>query len=52
MPAKPVFHPKPCAITALFGRDKAVIGVIHLPALPGSPAYDGQDMEAIIATAL
>lgn len=52
MPAKPVYRPKPCAIQTLFGRPKAVIGVIHLPALPGSAQYDGQEMEAIIAVAL
>ena len=52
MPAQPVFRPKPHAIETLFGRRKAVIGVIHLPALPGSPAYDGADMEDLIATAL
>ena len=50
--AAPVYRPKPNAIQALFGRPKVVIGVIHLPALPGSPEYDGQDMEAIIATAI
>ncbi len=52
MPAKPVFRAKPNAVETVFGRRKAVIGVIHLPALPGSPDYDGADMEAIIATAL
>jgi hypothetical protein len=52
MPAKPVFRPKPNAIATLFGRRKAVIGVIHLRALPGSPAYDGEPMEDIIDFAL
>jgi len=52
MPAKPVFQPKPNAIQTLFGRRKVVIGVIHLPALPGSPGYLGQEMEAIIDVAL
>ena len=52
MSSKPVFRCKPNAIEALFGRSKAVIGVIHLPALPGSPGYDGADIDAIIAIAL
>lgn len=52
MSAKPVFRPKPHAIETLFGRRKAVICVIHLPALPGAPAYEGAEMEDIIATAL
>ncbi len=52
MQAKPVFRAKPNAIEALFGRRKAVIGVIHSLALPGSPAYDGMPMEDIIAFAV
>ncbi len=52
MPAKPVFRPKPNAVATLFGRRKAVIGVIHLPALPGSPAYDGAEFEELITIAL
>lgn len=52
MASKPVFRPKPHAIEALFGRRKAVIGVIHLPPLPGSPGYDGGPMEALVVTAL
>lgn len=48
----PVFRPKPNAVAALFGRDKAVIGVVHLPPLPGSPGYDGQDIGALTALAL
>lgn len=51
MPA-PVFRPKPNAIAALFGRTKAVIGVIHLPPLPGSPGYDGRGMEALTSFSL
>lgn len=51
MPA-PVFRPKPNAVAELFGRTKAVIGVIHLLPLPGSSAYDGQSMEALTAFAL
>ena len=52
MKAAPVYRPKPNAIQALFGRLQVVIGVIHLPALPGSPDYDGQEMEDIIALAV
>ena len=52
MATKPVFRPKPNAIEALFGRRKAVIGVIHSHALPGSPAYEGAPMEDIIAFAV
>jgi hypothetical protein len=52
MPAKPVFRPKPNAIEAIFGRRKAVIGVIHSLPLPGSPAYDGMAMEEVIGFAL
>jgi membrane complex biogenesis BtpA family protein len=51
MPAQPVFRAKPNAIQTLFGRPKAVIGVIHCPALPGAPAYDGTPMATLIATA-
>jgi membrane complex biogenesis BtpA family protein len=43
-----VFRPKPHAIEAIFARRKAVIGVIHLQALPGAPAYDGAPMEDLI----
>jgi membrane complex biogenesis BtpA family protein len=48
----PVFQPKPNAIETLFGRRKAVIGVIHSRALPGSPGYDGEAVDDIIAFAL
>ncbi|MBV9811861.1 MAG: BtpA/SgcQ family protein [Acetobacteraceae bacterium] len=47
MPPAPVFRPKPHAIEALFGRRRAVIGVIHSRALPGSPGYDGEAMAAL-----
>ncbi|MBD8664691.1 BtpA/SgcQ family protein [Rhizobium sp. CFBP 8752] len=46
--AKPVFRVKPNAIEQIFGRRKAVIGVIHSLALPGSPDYDGQPISEII----
>ncbi len=50
--ATPVFRPKPHAIQALFGRRKAVIGVIHCLPLPGSPGYEGQPMEELAAHAV
>lgn len=43
----PVFAPRANAIEALFGRRKAVIGVIHAPPLPGAPRYDGAPVGGI-----
>ena len=51
-PAKPVSSSKPNAVRALSNRAKTVIGVVHAPALPGSPAYDGAPMEEIFEAAL
>ncbi|WFR98909.1 BtpA/SgcQ family protein [Rhizobium tumorigenes] len=34
-------------LVSLFGKPKAVIGVVHLMPLPGSPRYDGETVEAI-----
>lgn len=48
----PVYRAKPNAIEAIFGRRKAVIGVIHLHALPGSPEYDGESMDSLVRFAL
>lgn len=48
MAANPVFRPRPNAIQSLFGRRKAVIGVIHSLPLPGSPGYEGQPMSEIV----
>ena len=42
-----VFRVKDNAIVRLFGRKKAVIGVIHSLPLPGSPHYDGQSVQEI-----
>jgi uncharacterized protein len=47
-----VFHSKPDALSDLFGRRRVVIGVVHLPALPGSPGYRGAAMEELIDGAL
>src|SRR5215469_8936355 len=52
MCAAPVFRPKPHAIEAIFARRRVVIGVIHLPALPGAPHYEGASMEGVTAEAL
>ncbi|RTM10141.1 MAG: BtpA/SgcQ family protein [Hyphomicrobiales bacterium] len=35
------------AIREIFGRDKALIGMIHCPAFPGAPRYRGADMNII-----
>ncbi len=47
-----VSRARPHAIEAIFGRRKAVIGVIHLRALPGAPDYDGASMDSLVAHAL
>ena len=52
MSARPVFRPKPNAIQSLFGRRKAVIGVIHSRPLPGAPGYEGEAMDSVIDFAL
>jgi membrane complex biogenesis BtpA family protein len=46
-----VFRAKANAIEALFGRRRAVIGVIHLRALPGAPGYEGASLDALVAHA-
>ncbi len=48
MPARPVFRQKPNAVEAIFGRRRAVIGVIHSLPLPGAPDYDGMAMDEIV----
>jgi len=47
-----VFRSKPDALSDLFGRGRVVIGVVHLPALPGSPGYRGAAMGELIDSAL
>ena len=42
-----IFRAKEPAIERLFGRRKAVIGVIHSLPLPGSPHYEGEPVESI-----
>ena len=43
---------KPNAIEAIFGRRKAVIGVVHSLPLPGAPSYDGMPMADVTAFAV
>ncbi len=40
------------AVSALFGRPRALIGVVHLLPLPGAPRHDGGSVAAIYARAL
>lgn len=47
-----VYRSKPDALETVIGRRRAVIGVVHLPALPGSPAYDGERLDDLVAAAL
>lgn len=35
------------AIREIFGRDKALIGMIHCPAFPGAPRYRGAAMDTV-----
>lgn len=35
-----------------FGVQKAIVGVVHLPPLPGSPRYEGEELDPIIERAL
>ncbi|MDR6633331.1 membrane complex biogenesis BtpA family protein [Phyllobacterium sp. 1468] len=49
---KSIYRAKPNAIQEIFSRRKAVIGVIHSQPLPGSPNYDGEPMEDIVAFAV
>ena len=36
----------------MFGVDKPIIGMVHLPPLPGSPNYDGRGLDPVIEWAL
>ncbi len=40
------------SLVDLFGVEKPIIGMVHLIPLPGSPAYEGWDMDTIIEHAL
>ncbi len=48
----PVGRPRANAIDAVFGRGKAIIGVIHSWPLPGAPRYQGRPMQEITDFAL
>ncbi len=48
----PIAHQKPNAIRTIFGLDKAIIGVVHCPPLPGSPRYEGEDFAHLLEVAL
>ena len=52
MVESPVHRRRPSALESVFGKAKAIIGVIHSRALPGSPDYEGEAMEAIYAYAV
>lgn len=47
-----VFPAKPNAVVELFGAAKVVVGVVHLPPLPGSPHYRGTPVDAISVFAI
>jgi membrane complex biogenesis BtpA family protein len=49
MTVQEVLPPKPHALRELFTAEKPVIGVIHLPPLPGSPRYAGTSMAEVYA---
>lgn len=44
-----ILPPKENSIEKIFGKKKAIIGMIHTKPLPGSPRYNGESMEEIIA---
>jgi len=52
MPETLVGAPKANAIQAIFGRRRAVIGVVHLPPLPGAPRDEGRPMAETLEAAL
>jgi membrane complex biogenesis BtpA family protein len=52
MSVKPTYRPKAHALEALFGRRKAVIGMIHCRPLPGAPDYEGETMDSLVAFAV
>ena len=44
---EPGFSSKSHAVNSIFGRQKALIGMIHCPAFPGSPRFRAATMDAI-----
>lgn len=49
---KPVSAVAGDAVAALFGRPRALIGVVHLLPLPGAPRHDGGPVQAVYERAL
>lgn len=49
---KLVYQKKGNAIHEIFNANKAVIGVIHCKALPGSPGYEGESLQSLYEFAL
>lgn len=47
-----VSAPKDHSLSKLFGRKKVAIGVVHCPAFPGSPGYDGAAIDTLYDTAM
>lgn len=46
-----IIPPKPNALDRIFQVPKPIIAVIHLPPLPGSPRYEGEDVQEAYAVA-
>ncbi|WP_112722187.1 BtpA/SgcQ family protein [Rhizobium mayense] len=44
---KPIGQVASNALIDLFGREKAIIGVVHLAPLPGAPRYSGEEIETV-----
>lgn len=44
--------PNDTCLSALFGRSKVAIGVVHCPALPGAPGYDGSPIDTVYDAAM
>lgn len=40
------------SLKTMFGVAKPIVGMVHLPPMPGSPGYDGRGMEPILEWAL
>jgi membrane complex biogenesis BtpA family protein len=47
-----ISHNDANAISEIFGRGKALVGMIHVPPLPGAPRYRGAGMTAILDACL
>ncbi len=50
--AKEFYGKRLQSLRELFGVEKPIIGMIHLPPLPGAPAYRGESIDEIIDFAL